>query len=177
MGWFPMANDDGTIQWHDPDPRAVFPLQGLKPDRTTRRLSATGRFRITRNEAFTDVMRSCADPCLPGRDGTWINEEMISAYSELHHMGAGLSMEAWENGALVGGIYGVSLGRAFFGESMFSRISGASRVAFHHLVGHLQQTGFVLFDTQYINPHTRSLGAVEIPRATFRKRLAAALSL
>jgi leucyl/phenylalanyl-tRNA--protein transferase len=176
-GWFPMLHEDGQHYWHDPDPRAVFPLERIKPDRKTSRLLESGRFAVTMDGAFTDVMRACADPTLPGREDTWISGEMIDAYSTLHAMGLAASAEVWEEGALVGGIYGVQLGAAFFGESMFSRVSGAGKIAFHTLVRRLRDGGSVLFDTQYINPHTQMLGAVEIPRREFRRRLAAALSL
>jgi len=176
QGWFPMVHDDGQHYWHDPDPRAVFDLHALRPDRTTRRLWRSGRFRCTVDSAFTDVVRGCAAPA-PGREGTWISDEMIAAYSALHAEGHALSVETWADQRLVGGIYGVRLGAAFFGESMFSRASGASRMAFHHLVRLLQTSGFTLFDTQYVNAHTALLGAVEIPRHEFRRRLSAALSL
>lgn len=177
QGWFPMRHEDGEHYWHDPDPRAIFPLAKLRPDRTTRRLLRTGRFHCTTNAAFEEVIRSSADPALPGREGSWISEEMITAYTALHQAGRAASVEVRETGELVGGIYGVHLGGAFFGESMFSRVSGASRIAFHHLIAHLQARGFVLFDTQYINPHTALLGAIEIPRGLFKERLATALSL
>lgn len=176
-GWFPMLHQDGQHYWHDPDPRAVFPLAGIKIDRSTRKLLASGRFAATRDRAFPTVMRACADPRLPGREDTWISEEMIDAYSALHLMGLARSVEITADGELVGGIYGVQLGAAFFGESMFSRVSGAGKAAFHVLVRQLQDEGFVLFDTQYINPHTRLLGAVEIGRREFRLQLSAALSL
>ena len=177
QGWFPMRHEDGEHYWHDPDPRAIFQLDALRPDRTTRRLLRSGRFRCTINEAFERVIRACADPALPTHEGTWISEEMILAYTGLQRAGRAASVEVWENDELVGGIYGVHLGGAFFGESMFSRVSGASRIAFHHLVAHLQARGFILFDTQYINPHTALLGAIEIPRGLFKERLATALSL
>lgn len=176
QGWFPMLHEDGEHYWHDPDPRAVFELDTLRPDRTTRRLLRTGRFHCTQDRAFTEVMRACAAPG-PGRESTWISEEMIHAYSALHADGHAVSVEVWEKERLVGGIYGACLGGAFFGESMFSRVSGASRIAFHDLTRSLISRGFVLFDTQYVNAHTALLGAVEIPRAEFRKRLSAALSL
>lgn len=169
-GWFPMGHEDGALYWHDPDPRAIFPLEDLSPGRTSRRLLQRSPFRTTRDQAFTEVMRGCAD-----RPETWITEEMIIAYTALHELGHAHSVEVWKEGALVGGIYGVHLGSAFFGESMFGRESNASRIAFLTLLEHLQHRGFHLFDSQYLNAHTALLGAVEIPRGAFRLELASAL--
>lgn len=169
-GWFPMAHADGALYWHDPDPRAVFPLATLRPGRTSRRVLQRSPFRTTRDQAFTEVMRACAD-----RTETWISREMIAAYTDLHARGHAHSVEVWRDGSLVGGIYGVHLGAAFFGESMFGRESNASRVAFLTLLAHLQARGFRLFDTQYLNDHTALLGAVELPRTAFHQQLAQAL--
>lgn len=169
-GWFPMAHADGALYWHDPDPRAMFPLATLRPGRTSRRVLQRSPFRTTRDQAFSEVMRGCAD-----RTETWITEEMISAYTGLHARGHAHSVEVWREGSLVGGIYGVHLGAAFFGESMFGRETNASRVAFLVLLAHLQERGFQLFDSQYLNDHTALLGAVEVPRARFRQQLAQAL--
>lgn len=169
-GMFPMAGEDGGVYLHDPDPRAVFPLDLLRIDRTTLKVMRRGTFTVTRNRAFQEVMRACAD-----REETWINAEMIDAYTDLHEQGHALSLECWQGDALVGGIYGVHIGTAFFGESMFSRESNAGKVAFHTLVGHLKGSGVTLFDSQYINDFTRQLGAVEIPRSVFRERLRLAL--
>ena len=177
QGWFPMLHEDGEHHWHDPDPRAVFPLDAVKMRRPEHRLLRSGRFVFTVDQAFGAVMHACAEPALAGREHTWISGEMINAYTALHEQGHARSVEAWENDALVGGIYGVQIGTAFFGESMFSRVSGAGKLAFHHLVDHLRAHGFTLFDTQYINPHTAMLGAVEIPRSVFKRQLMAALSL
>jgi leucyl/phenylalanyl-tRNA--protein transferase len=169
-GWFPMAHTDGTLYWHDPDPRAVFHLADLRPDRDTRRMRDRGTCTVAHNTAFLEVMRACAE-----RDPTWISGEMVEAYSELHHMGHAMSVEVWSDGTLVGGIYGVTLGAAFFGESMFSRQANAGKLAFHALVDRLKGAGCLLFDSQYINPFTRQLGAIEIPRTRFRRELARAL--
>ncbi|MBL7963268.1 MAG: leucyl/phenylalanyl-tRNA--protein transferase [Flavobacteriales bacterium] len=171
-GWFPMAHEDGEIYWHDPDPRAVFELHHLRMGRSTRKQLVQEGFTLTHDRCFTEVMRACAD-----RPETWITEEMIAAYTDLHKAGRAHSVETWLGDELVGGIYGVALGAAFFGESMFSRVSGAGKAAFFHLSGHLREQGFVLFDTQYRNPFTKQLGAVEIARADFQAQLAAALSL
>ena len=165
-----MAHKDGDLYWHDPDPRAVFPLDQLRPNARLRSFSRSHRFRFTMDTRFEEVMRGCAD-----RESTWITPEMIATYSRLHRAGHAHSVETWQDDALIGGIYGVSIGAAFFGESMFSRQPNASKAAFHHLASHLLDRGFVLFDSQYINPHTRSLGAVEIPRSAFRSLLALAV--
>ena len=165
-----MVHEDGELYWHDPDPRAVFPLGRLHPNARLRSFIRAHDYRCTIDVGFEDVMRACAD-----RDSTWITEEMIAAYLDLHRSGHAHSVETWQGEALIGGIYGVSIGAAFFGESMFSRASNASKTAFHHLAGHLRAQGFVLFDSQYINTHTRALGAIEIPRDAFRSLLALAV--
>lgn len=170
-GRFPMAHEDGQIHAHEPDPRAVFPLDRLVPDARLRRLVRSGRFSMTMDKAFPAVINACAD-----RPDTWIDPCIMTSYVDLHHAGHAHSVETWECGRLVGGIYGVALGGAFFGESMFSRVSNAGKVAFHTLVEHLQERGFQLFDTQYINPFTRQLGAVEIPKARFLLALRHALA-
>jgi leucyl/phenylalanyl-tRNA--protein transferase len=169
-GRFPMCHEDGEIYWHDPDPRAVFPLATLQPDAVTARQVRSGRYRCTLDTAFEQVIRSCAD-----RPETWLDERMIRSYIALHEAGHAHSVECWAGDQLVGGIYGVSLGAAFFGESMFGR-QNAGKVAFHSLAGRLQQAGYLLFDTQYINPFTAHLGATEVPRAQFRRSLATALA-
>lgn len=169
-GRFPMCHEDGGIYWHDPDPRAVFPLAELRPDEVTARQVRSGRYRCTLDRAFEAVIRACAD-----RPETWLDERMIRSYIALHQAGHAHSVECWEDDRLVGGIYGVSLGAAFFGESMFGR-RNAGKVAFHHLAGRLQQADYQLFDTQYINPFTEGLGAAEVPRAQFRRKLARALN-
>ena len=171
-GLFPMCHEDGELYWHDPDPRAVFPLDTLDPDRRTARIIRSGRFTITRDSAFAEVIAACAE-----REDTWIDERIKASYVALHLAGHAHSMEAWEGQELVGGIYGVAVGGAFFGESMFSRASNAGKVAFHALVAHLRVRGFVLFDSQYINDFTAQLGAVEHPRERFKQDLKAALKL
>ncbi len=171
-GLFPMCHEDGELYWHDPDPRAVFPLDTLLPDRRTARIIRSGRFTITRDTAFAEVIAACAD-----REGTWIDERIEGSYVALHLAGHAHSMEAWQGQELVGGIYGVAVGGAFFGESMFSLASNAGKVAFHALVAHLRERGFVLFDSQYINEFTAQLGAVEHPRERFKQDLKGALKL
>jgi len=165
-----MVHDDGETYWHDPDPRAVFVLDRLRPNARLRSFIRSRGYRCTIDHRFEAVMRACAD-----RESTWITGDMIEAYTELHHQGKAHSVETWQGDALIGGIYGVSIGAAFFGESMFSHADNASKAAFHHLVDHLRAQGFILFDSQYINDHTRSLGAMEIPRAAFRSLLALAV--
>lgn len=169
-GLFPMVDDDGMIRIHRPVRRAVFDLTSLKPDPTTARHLRTGRFAITVNRCFEEVMRRCAD-----REETWIDERMIAAYTELHGLGHAHSVEAWRQGKLVGGIYGVALGAAFFGESLFG-MNNAGKAAFYALAERLRSAGFRLFDSQYINPFTRSLGAIEISAADFDRRLKDSLS-
>ena len=169
-GRFLMVHDDGGIHWHDPDPRAVFPLDELRPDRRTARVIRSGRYQVTMNTCFERVIRACAD-----RPETWLDERLIRTYIGVHRAGHAHSVEVWEGEQLSGGIYGVALGAAFFGESMFG-MDHAGKVAFFALVDHLRAKGFSLFDTQYINPFTQSLGAVEMPRTHFRRHLADALA-
>lgn len=170
QGLFPMVHDDGDLYWHDPDPRAVFPLDRIRPNARLRSYIRTHGYRCTIDARFEDVMRACAD-----RESTWITEEMVSAYTQLHTLGRARSVEVWQGDSLIGGIYGVSMGAAFFGESMFSHADNASKAAFHHLAAYLREREFLLFDSQYINDHTRSLGAIEIPRHEFRSLLALAV--
>lgn len=172
QGWFPMAHRDGQIHWHDPDPRAIFPLDRIAPGRTMERVIRSGHLSCTVDRCFAEVMRACAQ-----REETWITPELIQAYVELHRMGHAHSVETWYNGELAGGIYGVQVGGAFFGESMFTRSSNAGKVAFHHLAHHLRRRGFTLFDSQYANAFTEQLGVVEIPRSEFKRLLATASSL
>lgn len=173
QGYFPMGEEDGSIAWHHPDPRAIFPMDSIVPNaRFARMLRASG-MRCTLDEAFPLVMERCATV----HGSPWITPEMVVAYTSLHRMGHAHSVETWLNDELVGGIYGVCIGGAFFGESMFSLRANASKAGFHHLVMHLRRNDFLLFDTQYINAHTASLGAVEIPRAVFLERLSQAIAL
>ena len=168
-GIFPMADSDGGIELHRPLRRAVFDLASITPDPTTARQLRTGRYRFTADRCFEMVMRRCAD-----REETWIDERLITAYGELHGMGVAHSVEAWREGELVGGIYGVSVGAAFFGESLFG-VNNAGKAAFHALAARLREGGYRLFDSQYINPFTRALGAFEIGASDFDARLREAL--
>lgn len=171
-GRFPMCHDDGDLYWHDPDPRAVFDLERLRPNARAERAFRSAGFHLTRDVAFEAVIRGCAE-----REETWIDERLVASFIELHNMGYAHSVETWVDDELVGGIYGVALRGAFFGESMFNTRPHAAKAAFYGLAAHLRNTGHVLFDTQYINAFTAQLGAVEIPRALFRDRLEAALSV
>lgn len=174
QGIFPMADEDGTIYWYDPDPRAIIPLDNFHVPRSLARTIRRGQFEVRVDTAFRAVMKACAEPA-PGRDITWINQEIITAYSELHALGFAHSIECWRAGELVGGLYGVSLGGLFAGESMFSRATDASKVALVYLVERLRRAGFVLLDTQFMTDHLRRFGAIEIPREEYQARLAHAL--
>ncbi|UFH53683.1 leucyl/phenylalanyl-tRNA--protein transferase [Spirosoma sp. KNUC1025] len=173
-GIFPMADSDGTLYWYAPDPRAIIPIHTYKPAKSLRPILNRNQFEIRINTAFTEVMQSCSKPRSED-DSVWISDEIINAYTELHHMGLAHSVETYIDGRLVGGLYGVSLGAAFFGESMFHRVSNASKVAFHHLILILRQQKFILLDTQFINDNVRRYGAIEIPKADYLKQLKMAL--
>ena len=165
-GIFPWFCEDDPLLWWSPDPRMVLFVDELHLSRSLRRVIRSGRFRVTLDTAFRDVMEGCAEP-RPDQDGTWITPEMLHAYMRLAALGHAHSVEAWEGDTLAGGLYGVAIGRMFFGESMFSRRSDASKVAFAHLVRQLQQWEMPLIDCQMATPHLASLGAREIPRAEF----------
>ena len=166
---FPMASPDGEIAWFSPDPRGIIPLdEGFRVPHGLRRALKKGAFEIRVDTAFETVMRQCA-----AREETWINEEIIASYVELHRRGHAHSVEAWLEGRLAGGLYGVTLGGAFFGESMYHEVTDASKVALHALVMRLRAGGFELLDTQWLTPHLETFGAVEIPRAEYRERLLA----
>ncbi len=173
-GIFPWTDD--PVTWWSPHPRAIFEIEAFVPPSRAAAKLARGRFRLTRDSAFVEVMRGCAEP-RPGREETWVSERFIAAYAELHRRGHAHSVEVWEAGKLVGGIYGVALGGFFAGESMFHRVNDASKAALAGLMAHLRGAGFVLFDTQVATPLTRSLGAAEIPRAEYLRRLERALAL
>jgi leucyl/phenylalanyl-tRNA---protein transferase len=170
-GWFPMAADGG-IRWYSPDPRGILPLDGVHISRRLARVARQGRFRIEVNRAFGDVIRACAaDERDPEDPGSWINDEIIESYTGLHDQGIAHSVEAWLDDRLVGGLYGVALRGAFFGESMFHRETDASKVALVALVERLRARGYVLLDTQWVTPHLEQFGAIEIPRADYLRRL------
>ncbi len=173
-GIFPMAaaRDDPEIFWLDPRRRGILPLEGFHVSRSLARRMRRGGYDVTLDRAFGEVLTACAD-----RPETWINDAIARLYTTLHERGFGHSLEIWEEGALAGGVFGVALGGAFFGESMFSRRRDASKLALAHLSDHLLRCGFRLFDTQYLTPHLASLGAIEVPRARYRALLHEALQL
>jgi leucyl/phenylalanyl-tRNA---protein transferase len=171
-GYFPMAMDDGEIRWYSPDPRGVLPLERFHAPRRLMRVIRSGRFEVSVDRAFRQVMEGCA---ADREDGTWINDEILDSYCALHEHGLAHSVEAWEGGALAGGLYGVSLNGAFFGESMFHRVSDASKVALWALVSRLRERSFVLLDIQWLTPFLQQCGAVEIPREQYLDALARAL--
>ena len=174
-GIFPWPTSDGTVYWWSPDPRAVLPLDGLHISRSLARTLRSGRLRCTLDQAFAAVVAGCADR--PG-EGTWITAGMAIAYEELHALGHAHSVEVWDAGrALVGGLYGVALGGAFMGESMFHRVPDASKVALVHLADRLRRAGFALLDAQVPTPHLERLGARSVRRSEYLRRLEAAMAL
>ncbi|GLQ97602.1 leucyl/phenylalanyl-tRNA--protein transferase [Dyella mobilis] len=166
LGIFPWFNADEPILWWSPDPRCIFHTASLRPNRSLRRSLAEKNWRVTVDRAFGQVMRACAAP-RPKQSGTWISRAMIDAYGALHDQGYAHSVEVWEDDRLVGGVYGVSIGRLFCGESMFSTCSGGSKLALCALAALLRRWQFPLIDAQVGNPHLLGLGAVEIPRSVF----------
>jgi leucyl/phenylalanyl-tRNA--protein transferase len=175
-GVFPWYSEGQPILWWSPDPRTVLLLDKLKVSRSLRKTLRSGRFRVCVDKRFAEVMKSCAMPRRnQSQPGTWITPEMLQAYTQLHELGYAHSVETWHDGRLVGGLYGIALGAAFFGESMFSRQTDASKVALVLLVRQLQRWGFELIDCQMPSSHLFSLGAEEISRGDFLARLQHAL--
>lgn len=170
-GIFPWYSDDEPVVWWSPDPRFVLFPEKLKVSKSMRSVIRSGRFRITFDRAFADVITACGKVSRMGQDGTWITDDMKAGYVALHELGFAHSVEAWQDGKLVGGLYGVSLGNMFFGESMFAHVSNASKAAFIHLVRTLEARGFSLIDCQTPTQHLASLGAESIPRDRFLKLL------
>jgi leucyl/phenylalanyl-tRNA---protein transferase len=181
VGAFPMADGrDGGIGWYSPDPRAVIPISedGFRVPRSLRRRVHSGTYHVTMDQAFDRVIRACAEP-RPSAADTWINDEVVDVYNQLHRAGLAHSVEAWagdDEKELVGGLYGVALNGAFFGESMFHRATDASKVCLVALVEHLRARGFELLDVQFVNPHLKQFGVMEIPRSDYMDRLERALS-
>lgn len=171
-GVFPMAlsRDAQELHWFDPPRRGVMPLDALHISHSLRKRVRRWDYLVRVNSAFAEVVRACAE-----RPETWINDELIEIYQNLHDAGHAHSMEIWQDGALAGGIFGIALGGAFFGESMFSRRRDGSKLAMVWLVDRLRRAGFTLFDTQYLTPHLASLGGIEIPRARYLEQLEKAL--
>ena len=172
LGVFPMAMEDGEIGWFSPDPRAILPLKEFHVPQTLKRVARKKVFEIRIDISFTQVMQECAR-----RPETWINDEIIASYTRLHELGHAHSIEAWQNGQLAGGLYGVSIGGAFFGESMFHHIRDASKIALLALVEHLRAQKFVLLDTQWLTPHLQKFGAIEISRTQYLHLLNSAVNL
>ena len=172
-GIFPMAESRNSVEvhWVEPRLRGIFPIDNFHISRSLRAQILRADYQITVNRDFAGVVAACAD-----RPTTWINGTICDLYQQLHQIGHAHSLEVWRNEALIGGVYGVHLGAAFFGESMFSRATGGSKLALAYLIHRLRAGGFQLFDTQYLTPHLASLGAVEIPKAEYQARLAGAIS-
>ncbi len=171
-GAFPMGNEDGTLSWFRPKHRGILPVQDFHVPRRFARYLRDHPFELSWNTAFGDVMRACAD-----RQETWINDMILDSYQALHELGYAHSAEVWRAGRLVGGVYGVAIGGAFFGESMFSRETQASKVALTHLQWRLRDRGFVLHDTQWTTPHLAMFGGHEIPNSQYMKLLHEAIQL
>lgn len=177
QGLFPMADsaDDPSVHWVEPRVRAILPLGGFRLSRSLRKVVESDRFAVTTDSAFAETVALCATAA-PDRPSTWINGIIRASYAELFARGHAHSVECWQDGRLVGGLYGVTLGRAFFGESMVSRARDASKVALAHLVARLRVGGWHLLDCQFITPHLASLGAVELPQRDYLKLLYSALA-
>ena len=171
-GIFPMAMERGQIGWFSPDPRGILPLEAFHVPARLARVVRAGRFEIAADRAFEAVMRACAER---PRNGTWISEEIVQCYVAMHRLGLAHSVEAWQGDRLVGGLYGVHLGAAFFGESMFHRARDASKVAMVHLVTRLRERGFLLLDAQAQTPHLQTFGCEEISGEEYLKRLREAI--
>lgn len=175
-GIFPMAEPDGMIYWYSPDPRAIIPIDTYKPHKSLRPVLNKKIFEIRVDSDFEGVMRGCAAPRTQ-EESTWISEDIIFAYTNLHKLGYAHSVEAYLDGKLVGGLYGVSIGGVFFGESMFYSAPNSSKVAFHYLIEILRENGYQLLDTQFINDNVLRYGAIEIPRTDYMEKLKKALQL
>jgi leucyl/phenylalanyl-tRNA---protein transferase len=175
-GIFPMADADDTLYWYSPDPRAIIPIDTYRPSKSLRPVLNQQIFEIRINHNFEEVMRQCAAPRTQ-EEGTWISQDIIKAYHSLHHLGFAHSIEAYQGEKLVGGLYGVAIGSAFFGESMFYHVSNASKVAFHTLIEILRRQHFMLLDTQFINDNVKRFGAIEIPKVDYMARLRKAIAV
>jgi leucyl/phenylalanyl-tRNA---protein transferase len=177
-GWFPMADEEGVVSWYSPDPRGIMPIETFHVPSRLARVVRKGTLQVEIDTAFEEVMRACAEAERePGDTGTWISEEIIESYCALHAQGCAHSIEVRQNGLLVGGLYGVALGGAFFGESMFHRATDASKVALVALVERLRSHGFLLLDTQWVTAHLQQFGAIEIPRPQYLRLLEQSLKL
>lgn len=174
-GWFPMAVGPGEIRWYSPDPRGIIPLDTFHLSRRLARSLRQQRFEIRINSRFREVIQACADR--EDADGDWIDAEIIDSYCALHAQGFAHSVETWQGERLVGGLYGVAIRGAFFGESMFHRVSDASKAALTALVDRLRARGYTLLDTQWVTPHLAQFGAVEIPGRRYLRMLDEALTI
>lgn len=174
-GWFPMAVEPGDIRWYSPDPRGIIPLDAFHVPRRLERVIRRNVFRVDVDRDFAAVMRACAEADRDDDQGTWIDDEIFESYCELHRAGLAHSVEAWNGDRLAGGLYGVALRGAFFGESMFHRETDASKVALAALVERLRTRGFTLLDIQWVTPHLEQFGAIEIARDAYLELLSAAL--
>ena len=172
LGVFPMAMESGAIEWFSPDPRGILPLADFHVPHALERVLRKGDFEIRIDSAFEKIMRRCAE-----RPETWINDELIESYTRLHALGGAHSVETWMEGKLVGGLYGVTVGGAFFGESMFHDVTDASKVALCSLVERLRKQRFVLLDTQWLTPHLQRFGAIEVSRREYMHLLTNAAAL
>ena len=172
QGVFPMADRDGAVRWYTADPRGILPLDGLHVPKTLAALVRQRKFDVRINHDFEATMRGCMSN---REEGSWISEDLIAAYKRLHEMGCAHSVETWLNDELVGGLYGVSLGAAFFGESMFHRVRDASKVALVHLVERLNERGYELLDTQASTEHLRRFGCIDIPASQYLRLLKSAM--
>lgn len=176
QGIFPWFEQDQPILWWSPNPRSVIYVEQFKPSRSLSKTIRKNRYQVTFDTAFDDVIKACAKP-REGQEGTWITENMIAAYTRLHKLGVAHSIESWSDGQLVGGLYGLAIGQVFFGESMFSRSTDASKVAFANMVNWLKNWNYSLIDCQVSNPHLTSLGALELPRDQFIEALNKSVTL
>jgi len=172
LGVFPMAMEDDSIEWFSPDPRGIIPLDGFHLPHAARRVWEQRKFEIKIDTAFADVIRECAE-----REETWINREIVASYERLHALGHAHSLEVWQKGKLQGGLYGVAIGGAFFGESMFHHVTNASKIALAALVERMRARKFILLDTQWLTPHLVQFGAIEVPRVQYLQLLDRALNL
>lgn len=170
-GIFPWFNDDEPVLWWAPPERMVVAPTLYKVSKSIRNLLNQNKFRVTFNQNFSEVIRGCQQIDRPGQDGTWLSDDFIASYTKLYEMGIAKSVEVWQNDELVGGLYGVDLGHVFCGESMFSRVSNASKIAFVTLIKYLNENNYKLLDCQVHNDHLEKLGAIEISRETFMKVL------
>jgi leucyl/phenylalanyl-tRNA--protein transferase len=172
MGIFPMGDNDGSIRWYSPDPRCILDLEKFHASRRLLRTYRHGQFELHVNSAWSEVLQCCAQ-----RETTWITQQIFEAYTQLHELGLAHSVEAYKDGKLAGGLYGVSLGGAFMGESMFHKETDASKVCLVYLVERLKQRGFILLDCQFMTDHLATFGAMNLQRDEYLKRLQRALQL